>query len=565
MKQLYFVNLLCTCLLLAGITSAQAPDPATFGGLHIYEAPHEKEISESQRKAIIKMLRTNVTELKARGIIKEQKREEAVKFIHPLRQAAGFNDPGYYGIGNYVDTNLERSGVKDYNCGNRTYNGHYGTDFFTFPYPWEKMEKNAVEIISAADGIIIAKGNGHPDKNCEMCTDDSEESCWLWNAVYVQNTDGTVSWYGHMKSGSLTAKPVGATVVQGEYLGVVGSSGSSSGPHLHFEVWENDKYETLIDPWAGPCNPAKNETYWQNQEPYYVPMINKLATASGIPTVYSCYENGNGEKSLNKDVFTLGETVYLPVYLRDHLPNKTVHLKLTKPSGQVLFDWTLNLPNQYYPSAWYYYEFNKDAINEAGTWKFWGEYEGKAAEHTFEVLAVMPLKLLGFTATKAGKTARLAWQTTEEENTKVFLVEYSSNGQQFQSIGSIDAKGNNAGSATNHYSFDHATPLQGNNYYRLKMMDNDGSFTYSAVEFINMQQNSRFTISPNPATNRLQVKGANIKKVEVLGLAGNTLITQNNTTGAVIQLNISHLSAGGYIVRITDLQGNIQTERLIVQ
>lgn len=78
------------------------------------------------------------------------------------------------------------------------------------------MAQNAVEIVAAAPGVIIAKDDGYGDKNCSMCTNCS------WNAVYVMHADGSVAWYGHMKIFSLTAKAVGQTVAAGEYLGVVG-------------------------------------------------------------------------------------------------------------------------------------------------------------------------------------------------------------------------------------------------------------------------------------------------------------------------------------------------------
>ena len=92
-------------------------------------------------------------------------------------------------------------------CGQRTYNGHRGTDIGIAPFAWKKMEDNAVEIISAGNGVIIGKSDGNDDKSCSMCA-DSDPNCF-WNAVYVQNTDGIICWYSHMKKRSVIAKAIG--------------------------------------------------------------------------------------------------------------------------------------------------------------------------------------------------------------------------------------------------------------------------------------------------------------------------------------------------------------------
>ena len=93
--------------------------------------------------------------------------------------------------------------------------GHAGTDYYLWPFWWELMDSDSVEIVAAAAGIIVWKNDGEYDRNCDWDNIIGDG----WNGVDVEHADGSVAWYGHMKSGSLTAKPVGASVLQGEKLG----------------------------------------------------------------------------------------------------------------------------------------------------------------------------------------------------------------------------------------------------------------------------------------------------------------------------------------------------------
>lgn len=111
--------------------------------------------------------------------------------------------------------------------------------------------------------------------------------------------------------------------------------------------------------------------------------------------------------------------------------------------------------------------------------------------------SVVPLKLLSFTAYKQNKTAQLQWHTENEINTSHFEIERSSNGRGFTNIGKVAASGRSAG---NYLGFDDL-PFNGINYYRLKMIDKDGTFAYSQTIKIDFAQGNNVTVLPNPANN----------------------------------------------------------------
>ena len=566
MKQFNIILAFIFFLLLPDLCIAQSPPASSFGGFFTEQPKLHDEMSPEQRKAIIKKLRENTIELKRQGIISENQRRgpQAQKFILPMRQAQGFNDPGFYGISNFVDTNQTTSKIKDYNCGSRTYDNHMGTDFFTFPFGWHKMEEDAVEVIAAADGVIIYKYDQKIDTVCVNCTPSSPADCWIWNAVYIRNTDGTICWYGHMKKGSATTKPIGASVVQGEYLGIVGSSGNSSGPHLHFEVWEDDKYEKLLDPYAGTCNinGSSTESMWTSQEKYYNPGINKVATASALPIVWACYEDGKGEKPFYKNTFNIGETVYFPVYARDNVPGgESYKLKITKPSGAVLFNWELAAYNANYSALMFYYYYDGTYINEPGQWKWEATINGKTATHNFTMLNPLPLKLLEFKATKNSSAVKLAWQTADEQNSDKFIIERSTDGKEFLAIGHLNAKGNPS-NTTNNYTFFDNDPAQGNNYYRLKMLDKDETFDYSGIEKIYNGDEQVVSLFPNPAAKAVTLKGVlKYDRVSITDMYGKKLI-EKTIRQDVETIDISTLANGVYMIQL-DSNGKRKVFKLV--
>jgi murein DD-endopeptidase MepM/ murein hydrolase activator NlpD len=300
-------------------------------------------------------------------------------FIWPMKLANGITDPGFYEIGNYIDHNPAVPNlIQDYNCGTRSYdlsNGynHPGTDIGIWPFAFYKMDNNQVEIIAAAAGTIIEKDDGNFDKNCNFNNPN-------WNAVYLQHADGTITWYGHMKNGSLTTKLVGQTVAQGEYLGIVGSSGSSTGVHLHFEV--HSSTGAVIDPWNGPCN--SSPSMWASQEPYRKSTLNKIMTGSAPADFPACPATESPNEKL---FFCSGNLVYASAFYRDQQPGQTLTHKLIQPNGVANQTWSQSFTDTYNSSWWWYSRFLPNPAT-AGTWKYQITYLSQIYEAAFTVSTV---------------------------------------------------------------------------------------------------------------------------------------------------------------------------------
>jgi len=271
--------------------------------------------------------------------------------------------------------------LRDYECGTRTYDtvdgyNHAGIDYFTWPFGWLRMDLSLVRIVAAAPGVILGKTDGNFDRSCST-------SGGQWNAVYVRHADGTVAWYGHMKQGSVTSKPIGATVTAGEHLGIVGSSGNSTGPHLHFEL--HDAAARVVEPHAGACQAAP--TWWQSQRPYYDSAINALLTHSLPPTLPAC---PTAEIPNTADVFAPGSTAYFAAYYRDQRAGQETQFTIRRPDGTVYTTWTFASSVPHYAGSYWYWNTTLPAAPR-GTWQFEATFEGVTYPHAFALGAFGPL------------------------------------------------------------------------------------------------------------------------------------------------------------------------------
>ena len=359
------------------------------------------EISEAWRLQVSVDLERRVQAMLANGAIAPRSKAAGALFQWPVALIPGAPDYVPNTIANFVDQNLAfPNQLRDWNCGTRTYDlasgyNHRGIDIMSFPFPWTKMDRDETIVLAAAPGTIIRKDDGNFDRNCGNLS--SVPTSAQPNAIYIRHADGSIAWYLHLKSGSLTPKLVGETVATGERIASVGSSGFSTGPHLHFEVYAWNG--SLVDPYAGTCNTLNADSWWAQQPPYWQPAIARLTVHATPPTFSNCT---NPESPGTTSYLVPGTTFYATVFLRDFVLNASVPVRILRPDGTPFLNGTVSNTQQNFSASYWYYTLDLPAGSPAGTWRFQADFGGVTRETLFYVQPSTPPKTMAVEYYNAG-------------------------------------------------------------------------------------------------------------------------------------------------------------------
>jgi len=162
---------------------------------------------------------------------------------------------------------------------------------------------------------------------------------------------------------------------------------------------------------------------------------------------------------------------------------------------------------------------------------------------------VVPVQLLGFNATKQQNKSLLQWQTANELNSQGFEIQRSANASNWTAIGFV----NSAGATAGNYSFTDIAPLHKINYYRLKQVDINGSFTNSEIKFLDFSRNSRFLFYPNPVVNEIKIASElDFKNVpfRIYTASGQLALQTKLNASGVATIPVAQLPKGSYVAEI---------------
>jgi len=161
----------------------------------------------------------------------------------------------------------------------------------------------------------------------------------------------------------------------------------------------------------------------------------------------------------------------------------------------------------------------------------------------------LPVTLVYFTGQVVNGVVVLHWETATETNNDYFVVERSADGVSWKDQMRVDGHGNS--SVAEYYTSEDEEPLQGESFYRLRQVDQDGQQTYSGVVVVNISETMTLSLYPNPAVDQLTVSGSAVTAagIRLYNSAGRVMeVPMQGGNGPVI-LSVAGLPRGVYFLR----------------
>lgn len=178
----------------------------------------------------------------------------------------------------------------------------------------------------------------------------------------------------------------------------------------------------------------------------------------------------------------------------------------------------------------------------------------------------LPVRMTKFEGVLNNGVVTLSWKTATEQSTKQFDVERSTDGLNYSKLGTVQASGIATGS---NYDFKDNAPASGYNYYRLRIIDEDGMHEHSTVVIINSKKSNKLNlfIYPNPTPNgqiTLNISGKINGEctLDVLDMNGRKVLGRSlgvmNAEGYTTPVSLNGLQKGVYFLRLS-----VGTEQLM--
>lgn len=260
----------------------------------------------------------------------------------------GVNGSSFF-IVNNVDHDTS-AGLSNYACGDKTYNGHQGTDFLIRSF---KTMDSGVNVKAVAAGRVFFVSDTQYDRNKRI------NPYGFGNYIAINHQNTLYTYYAHIKKNSALVR-VGDSVSAGQVLAKVGCSGNCTDPHVHLEVYDNAS--NLIDPFSGTCQ-TTSASFWATQPTYDTTL--KIIDKGFTPYVPNL--DTLRERYAVRDTFYYGidTTVNFWIEAQGIRRSDSEKFEWFTPSGAYWFGYASRSPQNW----WYYYNWSYiNTPDSAGLW-----------------------------------------------------------------------------------------------------------------------------------------------------------------------------------------------------
>jgi len=181
-------------------------------------------------------------------------------------------------------------------------------------------------------------------------------------------------------------------------------------------------------------------------------------------------------------------------------------------------------------------------------------YGGLSVSNNYIGISTLPILISGFTGQAQNSEAVLSFDITSVDNGKEVVILRSADGYNFDSIGVLTV--NSQLSLLGQHTYDDQSPLAGKNYYRLELVNMDGTASYSNIVGVTFAQNattSNITILGNPLTSELRLSGITGEKgMVVIYDAMGRIMQEASTQGVtgVLSIACNSLPRGQYFAKV---------------
>ncbi|MEI6183996.1 MAG: T9SS type A sorting domain-containing protein [Bacteroidota bacterium] len=209
---------------------------------------------------------------------------------------------------------------------------------------------------------------------------------------------------------------------------------------------------------------------------------------------------------------------------------------------------------------------NSIVITTTGNYSVSVMYSNGNKVNSTSVNVILPLEILSLDASYENNVTNIKWKTAEELGTAYFNIGRKVNEGSFQTIATINTKGN---LPISEYEYIDKDKNRGVISYQLEIVNKDGAKHYSRIITVNPKSDLSYKIYPNPAHSQIKVEGENITQIDIIDNLGHLLIrkryavlsTQSLSTKTI---NTNGLLPGAYNIKIYNLDRSSKVDKIVI-